>query len=132
MPASELCASMCCPKLRCKACRGVFGCHTALVLRRLRRLCHREYRTDPRFVITSATIANPDSHAATLLGEALAPVTCLHPAPARIVDLIASAGLRAGPCAPCCGSWRIHDMSQSHWRGPKLQLIEPTRRTWTA
>lgn len=50
-------------------CRGVFGCHTALVMRRLRRLCHREYHTDPRFVITSATIANPDGHAANLLGE---------------------------------------------------------------
>ncbi|KAK9795209.1 hypothetical protein WJX73_000198 [Symbiochloris irregularis] len=48
--------------------RGVFGCHTALVLRRLRRLCHREYRTDPRFVVTSATIANPDAHTAMLLG----------------------------------------------------------------
>ena len=46
-----------------------------MVMRRLRRLCHREYRSDPRFVITSATIANPDGHAASLLGES---AICCH------------------------------------------------------
>ncbi len=38
--------------------RGVFGSHVAQVVRRLRRLC-RQYGSDPRFVLTSATIANP-------------------------------------------------------------------------
>jgi DEAD/DEAH box helicase domain-containing protein len=38
--------------------RGVFGSHVAGVLRRLRRLA-REYGTQPRFVLASATIANP-------------------------------------------------------------------------
>jgi DEAD/DEAH box helicase domain-containing protein len=38
--------------------RGVFGSHVANVLRRLRRLA-RAYGTEPRFVLTSATIANP-------------------------------------------------------------------------
>jgi DEAD/DEAH box helicase domain-containing protein len=38
--------------------RGVFGSHVANVLRRLRRVA-RAYGTDPRFVLTSATIANP-------------------------------------------------------------------------
>ncbi len=38
--------------------RGVFGSHTANVIRRLRRLC-RFYGSDPTFICTSATIANP-------------------------------------------------------------------------
>ena len=46
----------------------MFGCHAALVLRRLRRLCEREYRAHPVFVVTSATIANPEQHVRNLLG----------------------------------------------------------------
>jgi len=38
--------------------RGVFGSHLANVLRRLQRIC-RHYGSDPRFVCSSATIANP-------------------------------------------------------------------------
>src|SRR5256885_3782423 len=38
--------------------RGVFGSHVANVLRRLRRLANA-YGTEPRFILTSATIANP-------------------------------------------------------------------------
>eukprot|EP00873_Tetraselmis_striata_P034434 jgi/Tetstr1/454698/TSEL_041584.t1 len=49
---------------------GVFGAHTALVLRRLRRLCARRYNSAPRFIVTSATMANPLSHAQELLGVA--------------------------------------------------------------
>ncbi|MCZ7542286.1 MAG: DEAD/DEAH box helicase [Anaerolineae bacterium] len=51
--------------------RGVFGSHMANVLRRLRRVC-RFYGSAPRFVCTSATIANPRELAETLLE---APVT---------------------------------------------------------
>ena len=40
--------------------RGVFGAHVAAVLRRLRRLCHH-YGSEPQFICTSATIANPAS-----------------------------------------------------------------------
>jgi DEAD/DEAH box helicase domain-containing protein len=47
--------------------RGVFGSHVANVLRRLRRMASA-YGTDPRFVLTSATIANPDELAARLTG----------------------------------------------------------------
>ncbi|KXZ56975.1 hypothetical protein GPECTOR_1g880 [Gonium pectorale] len=49
---------------------GVFGAHTGLVLRRLRRLCAHVYGSDPRFVMTSATVANPGQLAATLIGIA--------------------------------------------------------------
>ena len=49
-------------------CRGVFGCHTALVLRRLRRLCEGTYRCSPTFVVTSATVANARQHVQDLLG----------------------------------------------------------------
>ncbi len=38
--------------------RGVFGSHLANVLRRLRRIC-RHYGSNPQFICSSATIANP-------------------------------------------------------------------------
>jgi DEAD/DEAH box helicase domain-containing protein len=44
--------------------RGVFGSHVANVLRRLRRVCPR----DPRFLLASATIANPGELAERLTG----------------------------------------------------------------
>ncbi len=46
--------------------RGVFGSHTANVLRRLRRLC-RFYGSEPHFICCSATIANPQELAERLL-----------------------------------------------------------------
>ncbi|MDD5037696.1 MAG: DEAD/DEAH box helicase, partial [Dehalococcoidales bacterium] len=47
--------------------RGVFGSHVAGVLRRLRRLCNL-YGSNPQFICSSATIANPDEHAERLAG----------------------------------------------------------------
>jgi DEAD/DEAH box helicase domain-containing protein len=47
--------------------RGVFGSHVANVLRRLRRLAGA-YGTEPRFMLTSATIANPVDLAERLTG----------------------------------------------------------------
>ena len=47
--------------------RGVFGSHVANVLRRLRRLA-RAYGSEPRFLLASATIANPVELAARLVG----------------------------------------------------------------
>src|SRR6478752_3299341 len=38
--------------------RGVFGSHLANILRRLQRIC-RHYGSDPVFICSSATIANP-------------------------------------------------------------------------
>lgn len=40
----------------------------ALVLRRLRRLCLQQYNCVPRFIVTSATMADPLAHARLLLG----------------------------------------------------------------
>jgi DEAD/DEAH box helicase domain-containing protein len=53
--------------------RGVFGSNVANVLRRLRRLC-RFYGSEPRFLLTSATIANPRELAEHLLEQ---PVTLI-------------------------------------------------------
>ena len=47
--------------------RGVFGSHVANVLRRLRRLAG-VYGTAPRFLLASATVANPGELAAALSG----------------------------------------------------------------
>jgi len=51
--------------------RGVFGSHVANVLRRLRRVA-RHYGAEPRFMLTSATIANPVELAESLVGEPFA------------------------------------------------------------
>ena len=48
--------------------RGVFGSHVANVLRRLRRVA-RMYGASPRFILASATIANPVELAERLVGE---------------------------------------------------------------
>ncbi|ONI08951.1 hypothetical protein PRUPE_5G209300 [Prunus persica] len=42
--------------------KGAFGCHTAFILRRLRRLCSHVYGSDPSFVFSTATSANPHDH----------------------------------------------------------------------
>ncbi|MET0557164.1 MAG: DEAD/DEAH box helicase [Solirubrobacterales bacterium] len=47
--------------------RGVFGSHVANVLRRLRRIA-RAYGAEPRFLLASATIANPVELAERLVG----------------------------------------------------------------
>jgi DEAD/DEAH box helicase domain-containing protein len=64
--------------------RGVFGSHVANVLRRLRRIA-AAYGTEPRFLLTSATIANPVELAERLTG--LEDVSLIDedgsPAPAR-------------------------------------------------
>jgi DEAD/DEAH box helicase domain-containing protein len=48
--------------------RGVFGSHMTNVIRRLKRIC-RFYRSDPLFILCSATIANPGEHASRLIEE---------------------------------------------------------------
>jgi DEAD/DEAH box helicase domain-containing protein len=46
---------------------GVTGTHVAFILRRLRRLLSY-YDADPQFVLTTATIGNPATHASNLTG----------------------------------------------------------------
>ncbi|XP_072971707.1 uncharacterized protein [Typha angustifolia] len=46
--------------------KGAFGCHTALVFRRLRRICSNVYGSDPSFIFCTATSANPREHAMEL------------------------------------------------------------------
>ncbi len=60
--------------------RGVFGSHVANVLRRLQRIC-RFYGSEPRFLCTSATLANPQELAERLIE-----------APVALVDVDGSAG----------------------------------------
>jgi DEAD/DEAH box helicase domain-containing protein len=80
--------------------RGVFGSHVANVLRRLRRIA-AAYGTEPRFVLTSATIANPVELAERLTG--LEEVALIDedgsPAPARRIAMwnppLSDASLRA-------------------------------------
>jgi DEAD/DEAH box helicase domain-containing protein len=48
--------------------RGVFGSHLANIVRRLRRVC-RHYGSNPTFICSSATIANPLDLAERLVGE---------------------------------------------------------------
>ncbi len=48
--------------------RGVFGSHLTNVLRRLRRIC-RHYGSNPTFICSSATIANPRELAESLVEE---------------------------------------------------------------
>jgi DEAD/DEAH box helicase domain-containing protein len=53
--------------------RGVFGSHVANVIRRLQRVC-RFYGSQPQFILTSATIANPQALAQRLIEK---PVTVI-------------------------------------------------------
>ncbi|OEL17711.1 putative ATP-dependent helicase YprA [Dichanthelium oligosanthes] len=39
--------------------KGAFGCHTALILRRLKRVCADIYGSHPKFIFCTTTLANP-------------------------------------------------------------------------
>ncbi len=58
----------------CHVYRGVFGAHVAAVLRRLRRVAAR-YGAEPTFVLASATVGDPGSHASRLTGLPVTAVT---------------------------------------------------------
>ena len=68
--------------------RGVFGSHVAQILRRLRRICAR-YRSEPVFVLASATSGSPAESATRLTGV---PVTAVSedgsPRPGMSVALV--------------------------------------------
>ena len=48
--------------------RGIFGSHVALLFRRLQRVCER-YGSNPQYILSSATIANPLEHSKKLTGQ---------------------------------------------------------------
>ncbi len=48
--------------------RGVFGSHVANVIRRLKRVC-AHYGSSPRFILASASIANPEDLASKLIED---------------------------------------------------------------
>jgi DEAD/DEAH box helicase domain-containing protein len=48
--------------------KGAFGCHVSAVIRRLRRVCERQYGASPSFAVTSATSSDPATHMKALLG----------------------------------------------------------------
>ena len=58
----------------CHHYRGVFGAHVAHILRRVRRLCEH-HGAHPQFVLSSATVADPEVFAQRLTGLDMAPVT---------------------------------------------------------
>jgi len=54
--------------------RGVFGSHVANVVRRMRRIC-KHFGSNPIFICSSATIANPQEHAERIIGAPIELVT---------------------------------------------------------
>ncbi|MCD7781231.1 MAG: DEAD/DEAH box helicase [Methanosphaera sp.] len=48
--------------------RGVFGSNMALLIRRLKRIC-KYYGSHPKFIISTATLANPEEFSQKLTGE---------------------------------------------------------------
>ncbi|HHB77136.1 MAG TPA: DEAD/DEAH box helicase, partial [Desulfobulbus sp.] len=54
--------------------RGVFGSHMAWVIRRLRRICS-VYGSNPVFILSSATIGNPEELGEKLLSEQVSVIT---------------------------------------------------------
>jgi DEAD/DEAH box helicase domain-containing protein len=82
--------------------RGVFGSHVANVLRRLRRIA-RAYGAEPRFLLASATIANPVELAEGLVG-----------APFELID---------DDGAPCSGR------EVAMWNPPLIDRASGTRRS---
>ena len=54
--------------------RGVFGSHMAWVIRRLKRIC-KLYGSDPVFILSSATVGNPEELGTTLTGSTVKAIT---------------------------------------------------------
>ena len=55
--------------------RGVFGSHFSLIMRRLQRVVALYRAVPPSYLFGSATIGNPDGHAAQLLGQSVSAIS---------------------------------------------------------
>ena len=53
--------------------RGVLGAHVAMIVRRLRRICHH-LGASPQFVLCSATLSNATDHAENMVGKSFVSV----------------------------------------------------------
>ncbi|MFI5429185.1 DEAD/DEAH box helicase [Aeromicrobium sp. UC242_57] len=127
----------------CHHYRGVFGAHVAHVLRRLRRIC-AHYGADPVFVLSSATVSEPEVFAARLTGLDVVPVTDdASPHAARTIALWEppiipgigddkegvvrrSATTEAGSCSPTWSSARCAPLPSSG-RGAAPRQSPPRR-----
>ncbi len=68
--------------------RGVFGSHMAWVIRRLKRIC-RLYGSDPVFILSSATVGNPDELGTNIISEPVEVITSSGtPRPPRNIALL--------------------------------------------
>ena len=94
-------------------CRGVFGSHVAMVLRRLRRLV-AHYGGDPRWCLASATVGNPGELATRLTGlEFDEVVEDASPRGREAVRAVEPADPRRGDRAP---AERPHRGGRARWR----------------
>jgi len=94
--------------------RGVFGSHVANVLRRLQRIC-TFYGSSPRFICTSATIANPQQLAERLIEQP--------------VKLISKNGAPSGKKEIVLYSPPIYDIERGLRRSATLETQEIAART---
>lgn len=95
--------------------RGVFGTHVALVLRRLQRLT-AAYGARPRFVLTTATLANPAAFGEALVGHA--------------VTVLRHAAVDRGPRAVVLYNPPLVDPALGLRRSPYDEAVRLTLAAW--
>ncbi|KAL2639720.1 hypothetical protein AAZV13_06G185700 [Glycine max] len=94
--------------------KGAFGCHTALILRRLKRLCSHVYGSVPSFVFSTATSANPRQHSMELANLSTLELFQNDGSPStRKLFVLWNPALR--PKAPDCGCFTPFCRNGSAW-----------------
>ncbi len=100
--------------------RGVFGSHLANVVRRLGRIC-RHHGSEPQFICSSATIANPKEHAERITGRPMALVTNDGSPRGRKKFVLWNPPLLGGEAQGREGEWRTGGERRSAlWTGVEL------------
>ncbi|CAN1796238.1 Uncharacterized ATP-dependent helicase YprA [Linum perenne] len=101
--------------------KGAFGCHTSLILRRLRRLCSHVYGTDPSFIFSTATSANPREHCMVSLKidnlvDLTAKICCVN-SPFLVVSYLFAEMVQHGlRCIAFCKSRKLTELVLSYTR----------------